>query len=179
MEFIVREGRPEDFSIRPIKEQHIYEFLDDLGINYVYLDHQEEFAMGDAADADEAIGVVGAKNVFLHDKKRRHYVLILVNGTKRVDLKKISELTGLKNLSFCNEEDLDTVLGLTPGAVTPFGLLNDKNGLVQLIIDETLRDEELFAMHPCVNPTTVRMSNRDFMEKVIPAMGHDPVFTEI
>ncbi|MBQ1825916.1 MAG: hypothetical protein II113_04800, partial [Firmicutes bacterium] len=93
MEFIVREGRPEDFSIRPIKEQHIYEFLDDLGINYVYLDHQEEFAMGDAADADEAIGVVGAKNVFLHDKKRRHYVLILVNGTKRVDLKKISELT--------------------------------------------------------------------------------------
>ena len=179
MEFIVREGRPEDFSIRPIKEQHIYEFLDDLGINYVYLDHQEEFAMGDAADADEAIGVVGAKNVFLHDKKRRHYVLILVNGTKRVDLKKISELTGLKNLSFCNEEDLDTVLGLTPGAVTPFGLLNDKNGLVQLIIDETLRDEELFAMHPCVNTITVRMSNRDFMEKVIPAMGHDPVFTEI
>ena len=179
MEFIVREGRPEDFSIRPIKEQHIYEFLDDLGINYVYLDHQEEFAMGDAADADEAIGVVGAKNVFLHDKKRRHYVLILVNGTKRVDLKKISELTGLKNLSFCNEEDLDIVLGLTPGAVTPFGLLNDKNGLVQLIIDETLRDEELFAMHPCVNTTTVRMSNRDFMEKVIPAMGHDPVFTEI
>ena len=179
MEFIVREGRPEDFSIRPIKEQHIYEFLDDLGINYVYLDHQEEFAMGDAADADEAIGVVGAKNVFLHDKKRRHYVLILVNGTKRVDLKKISELTGLKNLSFCNEEDLDIVLGLTPGAVTPFGLLNDKNGLVQLIIDETLRDEEPFAMHPCVNTTTVRMSNRDFMEKVIPAMGHDPVFTEI
>ncbi len=179
MEFIVREGRPEDFSIRPIKEQHIYEFLDDLGINYVYLDHQEEFAMGDATDADEAIGVVGAKNVFLHDKKRRHYVLILVNGTKRVDLKKISELTGLKNLSFCNEEDLDTVLGLTPGAVTPFGLLNDKNGLVQLIIDETLRDEEFFAMHPCVNTTTVRMSNRDFMEKVIPAMGHDPVFTEI
>lgn len=96
-----------------------------------------------------------------------------------MDLKKISELTGLKNLSFCNEEDLDTVLGLTPGAVTPFGLLNDKNGLVQLIIDETLRDEELFAMHPCVNTTTVRMSNRDFMEKVIPAMGHDPVFTEI
>ena len=179
MEFIVREGRPEDFSIRPIKEQHIYEFLDDLGRNYMYLDHQEEFSMGDAADADEAIGVVGAKNVFLHDKKRRHYVLILVNGTKRVDLKKISELTGLKNLSFCNEEDLDTVLGLTPGAVTPFGLLNDKNGLVQLIIDETLRDEEFFAMHPCINTTTVRMSNRDFMEKVIPAMGHDPVFTEI
>ena len=179
MEFIVREGRPEDFRIRSIKEQHIYEFLDDLGINYMYLDHQEEFSMGDAADADEAIGVVGAKNVFLHDKKRRHYVLILVNGTKRVDLKKISELTGLKNLSFCNEDDLDTVLGLTPGAVTPFGLLNDKNGLVQLIIDETLRDEELFAMHPCVNTTTVRMSNRDFMEKVIPAMGHDPVFTEI
>ena len=141
MEFIVREGRPEDFRIRSIKEQHIYEFLDDLGINYMYLDHQEEFSMGDAADADEAIGVVGAKNVFLHDK--------------------------------------NTVLGLTPGAVTPFGLLNDKNGLVQLIIDETLRDEELFAMHPCVNTTTVRMSNRDFMEKVIPAMGHDPVFTEI
>lgn len=179
MELIVREGRPKDFDMQPIKEQRIYEFLDDLGINYVYLNHQEEFSMGDAEDADKAIGVVGAKNVFLHDKKRKHYVLILVNGTKRVDLKKISELTGLKNLSFCNEEDLHTVLGLTPGAVTPFGLLNDREGRVQLIIDETLKDEELFAMHPCVNTTTVRMPNRDFMEKVIPAMGHEPVFTEI
>ena len=69
MEFIVREGRPEDFRIRSIKEQHIYEFLDDLGINYMYLDHQEEFSMGDAADADEAIGVVGAKMFFFMTRR--------------------------------------------------------------------------------------------------------------
>ena len=179
MEFIVKQGRPEDYNQRPEKEQRIYDFLDDLGIDYVYLDHQEEFSMGDAADADEAIGVVGAKNVFLHDKKRRHYLLILVNGTKRIDLKQISELTGLKKLSFCHEDDLDEVLGLTPGAVTPFGLLNDPDGRVQLIIDESLRDEELFAMHPCVNTVTVRMSNRDFMDKVIPAMGHEPIFAAL
>ena len=179
MDFIVKNGRPDDFDKRPEKEQRIYEFLDDLGVDYVYLDHQEEYSMGDAADADEAIGVVGAKNVFLRDKKHRHYVLILVNGTKRVDLKKISELTGYKQLTFCHESDLDEVLGLTPGAVTPFGLLNDRENKVQLIIDESLRDEELFAMHPCVNTTTVRMSNRDFMDIVIPAMGHEPIFTEI
>ena len=179
MELIVREGRPADFESRPEKEQRIYQFLDDLGIDYVYLDHQEEYSMGDAADADEAIGVVGAKNVFLHDKKRRNYLLILVNGTKRIDLKQIEELTGLKKLSFCNEIDLDEVLGLTPGAVTPFGLLNDTEDRVRLIIDESLRDEELFAMHPCVNTVTVRMSNRDFMDKVIPAMGHEPIFVEI
>lgn len=179
MELIVKQGRPDDFDARPEKERRIYEFLDDLGIDYVYLDHQEEYSMGDAADADEAIGVVGAKNVFLRDKKRRHYLLILVNGTKRIDLKQISDLTGINKLTFCREDDLDEVLGLTPGAVTPFGLLNDPEGRVQLIIDESLREEELFAMHPCVNTTTVRMSNRDFMEKVIPAMGHEPVFTEI
>ena len=179
MEFIVKQGRPEDYNQRPEKEQRIYDFLDDLGIDYVYLDHQEEFSMGDAADADEAIGVVGAKNVFLRDKKRRHYLLVLVNGTKRIDLKQIGELTGLKKLTFCHEDDLDEVLGLTPGAVTPFGLLNDPDGRVQLIIDESLRDEELFAMHPCVNTVTVRMSNRDFMDKVIPAMGHEPVFAAL
>ena len=179
MEFIVKQGRPEDYNQRPEKEQRIYDFLDDLGIDYVYLDHQEEFSMGDAADADEAIGVVGAKNVFRPHKKRRHYLLILVNGTKRIDLKQISELTGLKKLSFCHEDDLDEVLGLTPGAVTPFGLLNDPDGRVQLIIDESLRDEELFAMHPCVNTVTVRMSNRDFMDKVIPAMGHEPIFAAL
>lgn len=179
MELIVRQGRPADFDSRPEKEQLIYEFLDDLGIDYVYLDHQEEYSMGDAADADEAIGVVGAKNVFLRDKKRRNYLLILVNGTKRIDLKQIGELTGLKKLTFCNEDDLDQILGLTPGAVTPFGLLNDTDGRVRLIIDESLRDEELFAMHPNVNTTTVRMSNRDFMNKVLPAMHHEPTFVEI
>ena len=179
MELIVKQGRPENYSERPEKEQRVYQFLDELGVDYVYLDHQEEYSMGDAADADEAIGVVGAKNVFLRDKKRRHYLLILVNGTKRIDLKQIGELTGIKKLTFCSEDDLRDVLGLTPGAVTPFGLLNDEEGRVQLIIDTSLLDEELFAMHPCVNTTTIRMSNRDFMDTVVPAMGHEPVFTEI
>ena len=179
MELIVKQGRPEDFDKRPEKEQRVYEFLDELGIDYVYLDHQEEFSMGDAADADEAIGVVGAKNVFLRDKKHRNYFLILVNGTKRIDLKQISELTGIKKLTFCHEDDLDEVLGLTPGAVTPLGLLNDPEGCVQLIIDESLRDEALFAMHPCVNTVTIRMSNQDFMNVVIPAMGHEPIFAAL
>ena len=179
MELIVKEGRPEDFGARPEKERRVYEFLEDLGVDFVYLDHVEEYSMGDAAEADEAIGVVGAKNVFLRDKKRRHFFLILVNGTKRIDLKQISELTGVKKLTFCREEDLDEILGLTPGAVTPFGLLNDEEGRVQLIIDASLQDEEFFAMHPCVNTTTVRISNRDFMEKVIPAMGHEPIFVDL
>ena len=179
MELIVKKGRPEDFTNRPEKEQRIYEFLDDLGIDYVYLDHEEEFSMGDVAEADEAIGVVGAKNVFLRDKKHEHFFLVLVNGTKRIDLKQIGELTGIRKLTFCREDDLDQVLGLTPGAVTPVGLLNDPDGRVPLIIDESLRDEELFAMHPCVNTVTVRMSNRDFMDKVIPAMGHEPIFTAL
>ena len=179
MELIVKEGRPEDFSARPEKERRVYEFLEDLGVDFVHVDHPEEYSMGDAAEADEAIGVVGAKNVFLRDKKRRHFFLILVNGTKRIDLKQISELTGVKKLTFCREEDLDEILGLTPGAVTPFGLLNDEEGRVQLIIDASLQDEEFFAMHPCVNTTTVRISNRDFMEKVIPAMGHEPIFVDL
>ena len=179
MELIVKEGRPADFDARPAKERWVYEFLDDLGVDYVYLDHEEEFSMGDAAEADEAIGVVGAKNVFLRDKKHQHFFLVLVNGTKRIDLKLISELTGVKKLTFCREDDLEEILGLTPGAVTPFGLLNDKDGRVQLIIDASLRDEQYFAIHPCVNTTTIRMDNRDFMEKVIPAMGHEPIFVEL
>ena len=179
MEYIVKEGRPNNYSERPEKEQRVYTFLDDLSIDYVYLDHEEEYSMGDAAEADEAIGVVGAKNVFLRDKKRRHYLLILVNGTKRVDLKQISELSGIKKLTFCHEDDLEEILGLTPGAVTPFGLLNDSECRVQLIIDESLKEEKYFAMHPCVNTTTIRMSNKDFLEKVIPAMGHEPVFFDI
>lgn len=179
MELIVKQGRPDNFKERPEKEQRVYEFLDELGIDYVYLDHEEEYSMGDAEEADEAIGVVGAKNVFLRDKKRRHYFLILVNGTKRIDLKQIGELTGIKKLTFCHEDDLEEVLGLTPGAVTPFGLLNDSDGRVQLIIDESLQDEELFAMHPCVNTVTIRMSNQDFMNTVIPAMGHEPIFAAL
>ena len=179
MELIVKQGRPDNFKERPEKEQRVYEFLDELGIDYVYLDHEEEYSMGDAEEADEAIGVVGAKNVFLRDKKRRHYFLILVNGTKRIDLKQIGELTGIKKLTFCHEDDLEEVLGLTPGAVTPFGLLNDPDGRVQLIIDESLQDEELFAMHPCVNTVTIRMSNQDFMNIVIPAMGHEPIFAAL
>ena len=179
MELIVKKGPPEDIADRPERERRVYELLDSLGVEFLYVDHEVEMSMGDAADADEAIGCVGAKNVFLRDKKHKHFFLIQVNGYKRIDMKQISELTGVKKLTFCHEDDLDEVLGLTPGAVTVFGLMNDPDQRVKLIIDESLKDEEFYAMHPCVNTTTVRVTNQDFMEKIIPALGHEPVFAPL
>ena len=103
-----------------------------------------------------------AKNLFVRDDKKRNYYLITVKGEKRVNLKEFRKAHGLRNLSFASPDDLEKIMGLIPGAVTPLGLLNDEEKKVIFYLDQEF-EESLIGVHPNDNTATVWMQSKDLL----------------
>ena len=106
-----------------------------------------------------------AKNLFVRDDKKRNYYLITVKGEKRVDLKEFRKQNGLRNLSFASEADLMEYMRLTPGAVSPLGLLNDPEHQVQFYLDAELAGNKI-GVHPNDNTATVWMETDDLIKLI-------------
>ena len=102
------------------------------------------------------------KNLFVRDDKKRNYYLITVRGDKRVDLKAFRKEHGLRNLSFASADDLMSIMKLTPGAVSPLGLLNDEERKVTLYLDDAFGDG-LIGIHPNDNTATVWLKSGDLV----------------
>ena len=106
-----------------------------------------------------------AKNLFVRDDKKKNYYLITVKGDKRVNLKNFRQQNGTRPLSFASEEDLMRLLQLTPGSVTPLGVLNDEERSVQVFIDSYFLDETgLISVHPNENTATVLLKTEDLLQ---------------
>jgi Ala-tRNA(Pro) deacylase len=135
--------------------------LDALGIAHDTYEHPPVFTAEDAAAHWGQIPGTPVKNLFLRNKKGdRHYLVILDIG-KQADLKQLARVVQDGRLSFGSPERLMTHLGLTPGSVSPFGLLNDAAGVVRVILDEDLRSAERLIFHPNVNTASVTVSFAD------------------
>lgn len=121
--------------------------------------------MSDILDVDLPYPECDAKNLFVRDDKKRNYYLITVKGDKRVDLKEFKQKNGTRSLPFASETDLSEFLGLLPGSVTPFGILNDKEHKVQFFLDKDFMDEpKLIGVHPNDNTATVWLKVQDLIE---------------
>ena len=108
-----------------------------------------------------------AKNLFVRDDKKRNYYLITVKGDKRVDLKEFRHAHGTRPLRFASEEDLERIMGLYAGAVTPLGLLNDEERIVQLFIDgEFMKGSGRIGVHPNDNTATVWLQAADLVRLI-------------
>lgn len=107
-----------------------YEFLNKSGINYEITEHKAVFNMEELGEVKLPYPEFDAKNLFVRDDKKQNYYLITVKGDKRVNLKEFRKKYGLRNLSFASAEELMKIMGLTPGSVTPLGLLNDEEHIV-------------------------------------------------
>lgn len=145
-------------------KQDIYILLDNSGITYQTAEHQAVFTI----EQMDALGLSNmetvAKNLFVRDDKKRSYYLISVCGHKRVDLKEFRRANGLRPLSFASAEELSSILSLTPGSVTPMGLLNDENHAVTLYLDKDfLQNEGIIGVHPNENTATVWLKAADLI----------------
>jgi Ala-tRNA(Pro) deacylase len=135
--------------------------LDALGIASERHEHPAVFNAGDASKYWDAIPGTQCKNLFLRNKKGdRHYLAVLAIS-KRADLKELVKLVGDDRLSFGSPERLMAELGLTPGSVSPFGLLNDPDGSVRVLIDRDLRGADRLIFHPNINTASVVVSWAD------------------
>ena len=165
-------GRPADDSGRLPREVACYDLLDSLAIPYLRLDHEALFTIEACHEADAILGVAMCKNLFLCNQNKTEFHLLLMPGEKRFKTKTFSRLIGSSRLSFASEEAMEGLLGLTPGSVTPMGLMNDREGRVSLWIDSELLGEEYLGCHPCINTSSIKLRTDDVLKVFLPAVGH-------
>lgn len=147
-----------------MNKQEVYEFLKEKGIWHEITEHEAVYNMEELENVELPYPEADAKNIFVRDDKRKNYYLITVKSNKRVNLKEFKKQNMTRQLTFASEEDLKLVMGLYPGAVTPFGVLNDAENKVQVFIDDDfLENPGIIGIHPNDNTATVWIKTNDLI----------------
>lgn len=160
-----------------MNKEETYKYLTDNGVKYEITEHKAVFNMEELGDVELPYPEWDAKNLFVRDDKKSNYYLITVRGEKRVNLKEFGKRNGLRKLSFASPEDLMSFMGLTPGSVTPLGLLNDKESRVRFFLDEEFTGHKI-GVHPNDNTATVWLEFEDLV-RLIKSHGNEVTVTEI
>ena len=151
--------------------EKVISVLEELGIEYVLHEHPAVFTVEEAQEHAEGIQGLHCKNLFLRDQKGKKHFLVVAENVKPIQVKEVGRKLGVGNLSFGSPERLLKHLGLTPGAVSPFGLINDPEHKVVLVLDEELKKSDLLNFHPNDNTKTITLSYQDF-EKYVKWTGN-------
>ena len=169
----IETGRPADCSGRPEKECAVYDLLERLDISFTRADHPAAFTMEDCEAVSQALHTPICKNLFLCNRQKTAFYLLLLPASKPFRTKEITAQLGCARLSFAGEEQLASLLHLTPGSATIFGLQYDTENRVQLVVDRDLLDEAYFGCHPCINTSTIRLKTSDVFDRLTHALHHD------
>ncbi len=172
-EMILHKGRPEDLTGRLPREINTYDYLDKLGIEYERTDHERADNMEACNRIDAVLGVVICKNLFLCNRQKTAFYLLMMPGDKKFKTKELSSQINSARLSFAEPEDMLKYLDIEPGAVSIMGLANDTEHAVKLLIDEDVLKDEYVGCHPCVCTSSLKIKTGDIIDKFLPATGHD------
>ncbi len=140
----------------------LFELLSVNKLEFQIHDHDPLFTVEDSEKLRGAIKGAHTKNLFLKNKKN-NFFLLSCDENARVDLKRFSKSIGAKNLSFANEDYLEKYLGVKPGSVSPYALLNDKDNIVKFYLDEKLYKSDVINFHPLINTTTITVKTKEFI----------------
>ncbi len=155
----------------------LFSKFDDLGIVHNTLNHEPVFTVQDSTNVKAEMPGAHTKNLFLKDKAGRFFLICAKSDTP-IRLNKLHPHLGSKRLSFGKAEALFEKLGVTPGSVTLFSIINDTDQDVTLIIDQRLTEHDIVNFHPLLNDATTAISSED-MIKFAKATGHDPVILNL
>ena len=165
-------GRPENCSGRLEREIRTYDFLDSLGISYQRIDHERADNMVACNEIDAVLGVLICKNLFLCNRQKTSFYLLMMPGDKKFKTKELSAQIQSARLSFAEPQDMLKYLDIEPGAVSVMGLMNDHDRAVTLLIDEDVLKGEYIGCHPCVCTSSLKMKTADVIDRFLPATGH-------
>lgn len=171
-------ARP-DCGDRLEKEAHVYELLDRLGISYEGVDHDTANTIEDCEAVEQELGVKICKNLFLRNRQKTTFYLLLMPGDKKFVTKDLSGQLGISRLSFAEPEFMEQYLNLTPGSASVLGLMNDPGLDVTLLIDEDLLTDEYIGCHPCINSSTLKIRTKDILDVFLKHTGHHPTFVRL
>ena len=175
----IYEGRPQNCSGRSEREIRTYNMLDNLGISYQRTDHNRARSMNDLHTVDLTLGVIICKNLFLCNRQQTKFYMLMMPASKTFKTKNLSSQLGVSRLSFANEENMIKFLDVHPGSVSIMSLMNDKDGHVQLLIDEDVIKNEYIGCHPCENTTSLKIKTEDILKTFLPAVHHKPIFVKL
>lgn len=161
------------------KEMAIYVLLDKLEIPYLRVDHEAAATVDDCQGVDEALGIHICKNLFLCNRQKTDFYLLMMPGLKKFKTKELSAQLGVARLSFAGAEYMEEFLHITPGSVSVMGLMNDREHRVRLLIDRELLQDEFVGCHPCVNTSSLKLRTKDVLEKFLPYVEHDYTVVEL
>lgn len=162
----------------PARPADLQAALDTLGIVTTRIDHEAVFTVAESKSLRGAVPGHHTKNLFLKDKKGRLFLVSALEST-RIDLKRLHEtLSASGRLSFGSAELLLEMLGVTPGSVTAFAVINDREGRITMVLDSRLMTGEAMNFHPLVNTATLAIG-RDDMLRFLRATGHEPLIVDL
>ena len=169
----LHEGRPDSIEGRTAPEIRTYDTLDRLGIHYWQTDHKQAAnTMEDCLEVDSILNATICKNLFLCNRQKTNFYLLMMPGEKKFLTKELSHQIGSARLSFAPEDKMVEFLDIHPGAVSVMGLMNDQDNHVQLLIDEDVLQGEYLGCHPCVNTSSLKILTKDITDVFLPAVNH-------
>lgn len=161
-----------DCSQRLEKEARVYDVLEELGIPFEGVDHDVAPTIEACRTIEKELGIMPCKNLFLRNRQKTVFYLLLMPGEKKFVTKDLSHQLGISRLSFAEPEYMEEYLDLTPGSATILGLINDTDRTVNLIIDREILESEYIGCHPCINTSSLKILTADLLEKFLPYTGH-------
>ncbi|MBR2122858.1 MAG: prolyl-tRNA synthetase associated domain-containing protein [Lachnospiraceae bacterium] len=173
------QGRPAETKGRAEAEIRTYDFLDSLGIKYERADHEAAFTMEACEEIDAVLGIKMCKNLFLCNRQETSFYLLMMPGDLPFKTKDLSAQIGSARLSFASHDKMKEYLDITPGAMSVMGLMNDTEQKVQLLIEESILQDEYLGCHPCVNTSSLKIRMKDITEIFLPAVSHSATIVRL
>ncbi len=161
------------------RETAVYDLLDRLEIPYTRIDHDAAGHVDFCDEVGQILGVDICKNLFLCNRQKTDFYLLMMPGKKEFRTKDLSAQIGSSRLSFADAERMEEYLKVTPGSVSVTGLMNDAGKRVRLLIDREVAQSEYFGCHPCINTSSLKIRTADLLEKFLPFVEHEPVFVTL
>jgi Ala-tRNA(Pro) deacylase len=159
-------------------EAPILDRLRSLGIDYLRIDHPAVFTAEEARAKVPPMPGAKAKNLLVQDRSGEQVFMVTVPYDKSVDLKALAAALGTRKLSFVSAESMQELIGVTPGAVSLLGLINDKGCKVRPVIDRVTWQSEALQCHPLVNTATLSIGMAD-VARLFEATGHAPMVIDV
>lgn len=156
----------------PTTPQALMDKLKDLGIAFTLHHHRAVFTVAEAMEVERGMEGAQCRNLFLRDKKKNNFLVVLRNETE-VDIKKLQPLIGADKLSFGSPDRLWEYLGVRPGSVCPYAIVNDVGQNVQIFLDKSMLESSLVNYHPLINTMTIGTKPEDLL-RFIESTGHTP-----
>lgn len=155
-------------------ETKVYQELDRLNIKYERVDNDSVEAMEECVEISDKLGAEIRKTIVVCNRQKTDFYLVVLPANKRFDSKLFAAMMRTSRVSFASPEDMEAVIGLTPGEASVMGILNDTEKRVQVVIDKAVADAEWFACNPGANTSHLRFKTKRLIKDFLPAEGHKP-----